>query len=132
MIFSSGAFLRGETDKSVRPKASFSYQLLRVLFWVLEAVLNKGVISHLNYYCNLKGCFGFCINVEVLDNWLLNPSEDYPHTTVFIFQILQIAKILNAHMNSLQWIDQNSGKSVHEKIAWNMEDLFQLSGSWRD
>ncbi|KAM7435854.1 Nuclear pore glycoprotein p62 [Porites harrisoni] len=27
----------------------------------------------------------------------------------FSLQIAQIAKILNAHMNSLQWIEQNSG-----------------------
>ena len=30
----------------------------------------------------------------------------------FSLQIAQIAKILNAHMNSLQWIEQNSGKLV--------------------
>ena len=30
----------------------------------------------------------------------------------FSLKIAQIAKILNAHMNSLQWIDQNSGKLV--------------------
>ena len=79
---------------------------------------NKGVISHLEYYCNLKGCFGFRLNVE----GLILRSDSCLHlkitpTTVFVFQILQIAKILNAHMNSLQWIDQNSGKSVHEKIV---------------
>lgn len=29
---------------------------------------------------------------------------------VFMLQISQIAKILNAHMNSLQWIDRNSAQ----------------------
>ena len=29
---------------------------------------------------------------------------------MFQFQMNQIAKILNAHMDSLQWIDQNTGR----------------------
>ena len=36
-------------------------------------------------------------------------------------QITQISKILNAHMNSLQWIDQNSGK-----LALNKDAAFNL------
>ena len=36
----------------------------------------------------------------------------------FSLQIAQIAKILNAHMNSLQWIDQNSGKLVLLEMMW--------------
>ena len=30
---------------------------------------------------------------------------------LFLFQMTQIAKILNAHMDSLQWVDQNTCKS---------------------
>ena len=36
----------------------------------------------------------------------------------FSLQIAQIAKILNAHMNSLQWIEQNSGKLVLLEMMW--------------
>ena len=31
--------------------------------------------------------------------------------TFVLLQMIQIAKILNAHMDSLQWIDQHTGES---------------------
>ena len=34
-----------------------------------------------------------------------------------LLQILQITKILNAHMDSLQWIDNNTG---NKDILWSL------------
>lgn len=59
-------------------------------------------------------CYGdekpFNTNVELRDDEL--------H-----LQMLQISKILNAHMESLQWVDQNAGEFIHLTQADDVSTL---------
>lgn len=50
----------------------------------------------------------------------------------FFFQITQIGKILNAHMNSLQWIDQNTNKiSTQLDHVMKMNDINRKTHEFR-
>jgi len=57
-----------------------------------------------------------------------------------LFQIVQIGRILNAHMNSLQWIDQNTAliathleqvSKLHDVHRRENERSFHLTYDWK-
>lgn len=74
------------------------------------------------YYINTMYGFNISLALAQLVNYLfLIPvyptstirqdirSEKCCHPSVVLLQMLQISKILNAHMESLQWIDRSAG-----------------------
>jgi predicted P-loop ATPase/GTPase len=104
----------------------------KILSHILPSLISLSV-SPKNYIHSENQDVGFkvsdCLNylffliVEDASQYIKSaePILSFKFKLTHLFQIVQIGRILNAHMNSLQWIDQNTAL-----IATHLEQVSKL------
>lgn len=77
----------------------------------------KEIVEHLNESNK---------NEDISDPVYIQIILFYNVLIVFFFQVIQVSRILNAHMNSLQWIDRNTSQ-----ICSHLEQISQLHDTYK-